>query len=90
MNKIEREKLVMFRYVDNNGKPTQEYPQNPNGSLNAIAGICDPTGRILGLMPHPERFTQKEHHPNWRRLKIKEPHGLPIFKNMIECVKTSI
>jgi len=84
---IEQSNLVVFRYVNNNGKPTQEYPQNPNGSLNAIAGICDPSGRILGLMPHPERFTQKEHHPNWRRLNIERPQGLPIFENMIKYVK---
>ncbi|MDO8639519.1 MAG: phosphoribosylformylglycinamidine synthase subunit PurQ [bacterium] len=89
INKIEKQNLVVFRYVNDNGKPTQEYPQNPNGSLNAIAGICDPTGRILGLMPHPERFTQKEHHPNWRRNNINYPQGLPIFENMIKYVKNN-
>ena len=46
---------VVLRYVDEAGLPTQRYPDNPNGSLGAVAGLCDPTGRIAGLMPHPER-----------------------------------
>lgn len=97
IKKIEKQNLVVFRYVDSNGNPTQKYPDNPNGALNAIAGICDPTGRILGLMPHPERFIFKEQHPNWRRMKIEKPftrrslgeggQGLPIFENMINYVK---
>lgn len=86
---IEQSNLVVFRYCDENGNPTQKYPENPNGSLNAIAGVCDPTGRILGLMPHPERFVQKEQYPNWRRTKIGKPHGLPIFESMIQYVKKS-
>ncbi len=96
LTKIEKENLVAFRYVNKKNKPTQNYPDNPNGALNAIAGICDPSGRILGLMPHPERFVRIEQHPNWRRLKIKKsirqaqdlrPQGLPIFENMIKYVK---
>jgi len=59
LDKIENQKQVVFRYCDVEGNPTQEYPFNPNGSLNAIAGICDPTGRILGIMPHPERSIKK-------------------------------
>ena len=86
---IEQSNLVVFRYVDANGKPTQKYPENPNGSLNAIAGITDTTGRILGLMPHPERFVRIEQHPNWRRMKITKPQGLPIFENMISYVKNA-
>ncbi|MBI2034484.1 MAG: phosphoribosylformylglycinamidine synthase I [Candidatus Levybacteria bacterium] len=88
LQRIENEKLVVFRYADANGDPTQDYPANPNGSLNAIAGVCDPSGHILGLMPHPERFTRREHHPNWRRLPDDiKPHGLPIFEKMVSYVK---
>jgi len=87
LNKIEKEGLVVFRYSDEKGNPTQKYPENPNGSLNAIAGVTDPSGRILGLMPHPERFVRKEQHPNWRRMPNLKPQGLPIFENMIECAK---
>ena len=83
LKRIEAEKLVVFRYCDTLGNPTQEYPLNPNGSLNAIAGITDPTGRILGLMPHPERFTRRTQYPNWRRMKNLEPQGLPIFEKMV-------
>ena len=85
LRRIEAEKLVVFRYCDSLGNPTQEYPLNPNGSLNAIAGIADPSGRILGLMPHPERFVRTKQHPNWRRISLA-PQGLPIFKRMVDYV----
>lgn len=88
LKRIEKQNLVIFRYTDENGKPTQKYPDNPNGALHAIAGICDPSGRILGLMPHPERFVKTEQHPNWRRNKTFQPQGLPIFENMIKYVKS--
>lgn len=84
IEKIEQAGQVVFRYVSTtSGQPTQDYPQNPNGSLHAIAGICDKTGRVLGLMPHPERFVEKFHHPNWRRKSLGEPHGLPLFRSAV-------
>lgn len=86
---IEKSGLVVFRYVDQNGNPTQHYPENPNGSLNAIAGICDPTGRIFGMMPHPEKFVDSTQYPNWRREKITKPHGAFLFEEMIQFVKGS-
>lgn len=89
LKKIEDQNLVVFRYVDEKNNPTQDYPENPNGSLSAIAGITDPTGRILGLMPHPEKFVQKTQFANWRREKIEKPHGLFIFKNMVTFAKRS-
>ena len=76
--KIEAENLVVMRYFNN----------NPNGSLNSIAGICDPTGRIFGLMPHPERFVELTQHPNWREIpKDTEPMGLKVFKNAVNFFK---
>lgn len=87
LNKIETQNLVVFRYVDENGKHTQKYPKNPNGSLNAIAGITDPSGRVLGLMPHPEKFVDVTQYPNWRRERITKPHGAFIFEDMIKFVK---
>ena len=89
IQKVEDENLVVFRYVDEDDKQTQLYPQNPNGSLNAIAGITDPTGRILGLMPHPEKLVDITQHPNWRREKITKPHGAFIFEEMIKFVKNA-
>jgi phosphoribosylformylglycinamidine synthase subunit PurQ / glutaminase len=87
MEKIEKDKLVVFRYCDVLGNATQKYPENPNGSSNAIAGITDPSGRILGLMPHPERFIRKTQHPNWRRIQNLEPQGLQIFEKMVNYAK---
>lgn len=93
LTQIEKQQLVAFRYVDEKGNPTHKYPQNPNGSLNEIMGICDPSGRILGLMPHPECFVRPEQHPNWRREKILrpaqdfQPQGLQLFQNIVNFVK---
>lgn len=80
---------VVFRYSDEEGNPAG-YPHNPNGSVDNIAGICDPTGRILGLMPHPERHMTYLQHPNWRRHlhnSDKLGTGLKIFENGVNYVK---
>lgn len=89
IKKVEEDSLVVFRYVNQSNLPKQKYPANPNGSINAIAGICDPTGHILGLMPHPEKFVDITQHPNWRRQKFTKPHGSFIFENLIKFVKQS-
>ncbi len=86
LRKIEEKGLVAFRYVDADGNPTQNYPDNPNGALNAIVGITDITGRILGMMPHPECFIRREQHPNWRRAKVKID-GLSLFENIVKWAK---
>ena len=63
---------------------------NFNGSMDAIAGICDPSGQVLGLMPHPERFTRWTQHPWWTRLQAgqmrQEPLGLRMFRQAVQCV----
>ncbi len=87
LSQIEKDNLVAFRYVDDSGNPTQKYPDNPNGSINAIVGISDESGRVLGLMPHPECFVRREQHPNWRRGGVNAPQGLPLFENIVEFVK---
>ena len=89
IKKVEDQNLVIFRYVDLGGNPTQSYPANPNGSQNAIAGVCDPTGRILGLMPHPEKFVDITQHPNWRREHFTKPHGSFIFEGMVKFAQQS-
>ena len=72
---------VALRYVDDLGRHDQ-YPANPNGSVLGIAGLCDSTGRIFGLMPHPDRHFDMTHHPQWtRRCASGEPDGLLIFRN---------
>ena len=73
-----------FRYLDAAGQPTEAWPDNPNGSARGVAGVTDSTGRILGLMPHPDAFLYPWHHPDYARRKKEieahEPGGLAIFR----------
>ena len=60
------------------------YPANPNGAVDDVAGICDATGRVFGLMPHPERFVDPTQHPNWTRGPQREVgEGLRVFQNAV-------
>ncbi len=78
---------IAFKYVDENGEEG-DYPINPNGSMDSIAGLTDTTGRILGLMPHPERFVRPTHHPHWSRLKEKPASdGITIFNNAVKYIQ---
>ena len=71
LQQLEGSNLVALRYADPaTGEPALDFPDNPNGSANAIAGICDPTGRVFGLMPHPEAYLSPFNHPHWTRQKI--------------------
>jgi len=89
LNEIERRNLAVFKYSDADyAAPTMEFPLNPNGSLNAIAGICDPSGRLMGLMPHPEAFVHYTQHPRWTREKLPEAgQGLILYKNAAEYAR---
>jgi phosphoribosylformylglycinamidine synthase len=61
------------------------FPLNPNGSHANVAGVCDATGRVFGLMPHPERFIHRTQHPQWtRRAEVQTGDGLRIFRNAVE------
>lgn len=80
---------IVFRYVDAEGEPTESYPENPNGSPGGITGICDETGVVLGLMPHPERAIRREQHPNWRRGEGENPFGAAFFKSIVNYAKES-
>lgn len=74
---------VVLTYVAADGSDAA-YPDNPNGSIMGIAGICDPSGRILGLMPHPERHIHPTHHPRWTREgAAPEGDGATIFHNAV-------
>ena len=78
---------IVFRYTDPEGE-IAGYPWNPNGSITNIAGICDPTGRVLGMMPHPERHFDPTHHPRWTREGLKkEGDGVAIFRNAVKYIK---
>jgi phosphoribosylformylglycinamidine synthase I len=66
------------------GKDSVAYPDDPNGSIEHIAGICDPTGRVLGLMPHPERNLDPWNHPRWTRMGARtEGEGLNFYRRMV-------
>jgi phosphoribosylformylglycinamidine synthase len=75
LDELEADQQIVFQYVDSSGRPTQDFPANPNGASRAIAGICSKSGQVLGLMPHPERNVRHFHHPNWTRMPKRE--GLP-------------
>jgi phosphoribosylformylglycinamidine synthase subunit PurQ / glutaminase len=87
IDKLGESGQVVLRYVDVRDQPTQSYPSNPNGSQGAVAGLCDPSGRIFGLMPHPERNVDPLHHPQWTRRGPKaEGDGLRIFRNAVRAL----
>ncbi|TFG45122.1 MAG: phosphoribosylformylglycinamidine synthase I [Dehalococcoidia bacterium] len=80
----------VFYYADTLGNPTAEYPANPNGAVNNIAGLTDDTGHVFALMPHPERFIRASQHPKWTRQSIDEPGaGLKIFQNGVKAARES-
>jgi len=98
LSSLKKNDQIAFQYVDSRGKPARgNFPENPNGSVLDIAGICDPTGRIFGMMPHPERFLSFTSHPNWEREKEllsrqgkklpEEGDGFRIFQNAVRYFK---
>ncbi len=99
--RLRERRQIVLRYALPDGSPAGgRFPDNPNGSVEDIAGICDTSGRIFGLMPHPEAFNDWTNHPDWPRLKEKarrsgkvfgaEPTvGLRIFENAVRHVRAS-
>ncbi len=73
-------------------EPTMDYPFNPNGSLGAIAGICDASGRVFGLMPHPEAYLWREHHPRWTRGEKLPGEGMGVwlFRNAVSYLRARL
>ena len=93
---------VVMQYADEKGDYAGgKWPSNPNGSIRDIAGICDPTGRIFGLMPHPEAFHDLKNHPGWLRQKeafkregkvinAREGDGIHIFRNAVDYIRDAM
>ncbi len=80
LNNLRKNAQIVFRYAD-----------NPNGSIDDIAGICDTTGRVMGMMPHPERHVIGTQHPRWTREGLKEfGDGFTIFKNGVDYIKEKL
>lgn len=83
---LKRTNAIALQYVNEEGN-LSGYPYNPNGSIFNIAAISNSDGNCLGIMPHPERFTTKFHHPNWTRQTFcKEGVGLEMFRNAVKHV----
>ncbi len=79
---------VVLYYTDAYGNSKAGYPHNPNGSVGNIAGICDASGRIFALMPHPERHIRGTQHPQWTRQRANEyGDGFQVFLNAVKWAK---
>jgi phosphoribosylformylglycinamidine synthase len=98
IRRLSRDNQVVLRYSDSQGHAAGgHFPENPNGSIEDIAGICDPTGRVFGLMPHPEAFNHWTNHPDWTRFKEtsrrqRQPYpmegtGIQVFRNAVDYFK---
>ena len=84
VEKLDENDQIVFRYVGPGGK-RPEYPWNPNGSPSDIAGICNPAGNVLGLMPHPERVMTRFTHPDWTRgYSSEEGDGMAVFRSVMK------
>jgi phosphoribosylformylglycinamidine synthase len=88
LDKFETNGQLVLRYTMSNGVSEVRYPANPNGSQANVAGVCDSTGRVFGLMPHPERHIDPTHHPQWtRRPLVEKGDGTSIFENAVAYFK---
>jgi phosphoribosylformylglycinamidine synthase I len=93
LDQFEHNGQLVLRYCDatESGEPVgiagscTPQPFNPNGAARDVAGMCDRTGRVLGLMPHPERFIDRTQHPRWTRMApFAEGDGLQLFRNAVQ------
>jgi phosphoribosylformylglycinamidine synthase len=95
LKELEQANQIVLYYADPvSGKATMEYPHNPNGSISAIAAMCDYSGRIFGMMPHWEAYLSPYNHPNWTRMMRSEMPseglGLQIPRNAIKYVQETL
>jgi len=87
----EKNQLVMYYCDPDTGEPTEQYPYNPNGSVEAVAALTDETGRVFGMMPHPEAFLHRTNHPRWTREELPEDgEGVRFFKNAVNYLKENL
>lgn len=87
--RLEKQGQIVVRYcTPDYREATMDYPLNPNGSVGAVAGICSETGRIFGLMPHPEAYLHRTNHPRWTREDLpEEGMGLALFRNAVDFLR---
>ena len=86
IQKLEDNDQIVFRYVKPDGSDA-DYPWNPNGSKSDIAGICNPAGNVMGMMPHPERVISRFTHADWTRgYTTEEGDGRIVFQSVIDAL----
>lgn len=92
LGRLTQNNQVALRYAHADGSAADgQFPANPNGSTDDIAGICDPTGRLFGLMPHPEAFLDGTNHPRWTRETLpEEGAGAAIFRNAVGFAEANL
>jgi phosphoribosylformylglycinamidine synthase len=102
IERLTADNQVVMRYAAPDGQPAgRQFPYNPNGSVDDIAGICDPSGRVFGLMPHPEAYNHFTNHPGWTRQKELSRRklekmdsgptpGIKLFRNAVEFVRDDL
>ena len=86
--KVHQDNHIAIQYTDEQGEITCEYPDNPNGSPQGIAGLSDSTGQIFGLMPHPEAFNHTTNYPVWTKNR-PQILGTAIFENAISHLRSA-
>jgi phosphoribosylformylglycinamidine synthase subunit PurQ / glutaminase len=89
---LKEKSLIALQYSDETFRePRMDYPFNPNGATEAVAGICDETGRLMGMMPHPEAYLHRTNHPRWTREELpEEGMGVAFFKNAVEYIRNHL
>ncbi len=102
LKRLTDQNQIALRYALSGGTPAGgKFPENPNGSVDDIAGICDQTGRVFGLMPHPEAYSHPVNHPAFTRLKEEalrsgktpdsaETPGIRLFRNGVDYIRKNI
>jgi phosphoribosylformylglycinamidine synthase len=105
LERLAANRQIVLRYARHDGSAAGgAFPWNPNGSLDDIAGICDPTGRVFGLMPHPEAFNHYTNHPDWTRrarsdaalprsagiTAQEEGEGVQLFRNLVRAARATL
>lgn len=92
LEEIESRHLGALKYADPEYNISSEFPWNPNGAAGSIAGLCDETGRLFGLMPHPEAYVHRTHHPRWTREEglPEEGMGLWLYRNAAEFIRREL
>ncbi|MDG6908386.1 MAG: phosphoribosylformylglycinamidine synthase I [Nitrososphaerota archaeon] len=93
LESISKNSQIVLQYAGSDGHPARlKYPDNPNGSINDIAGICNPSGTVFGLMPHPENAYWGFEMPDWTESRTIQQYGdgLGIFKSMVDYIEQNL